>query len=526
MTDIDYNNVLTENTFRFEGSFADDEKIPSQLHNYKFGILNFKAITTTETKKDLDFIFTVDYSGSMSDICSDGRTKIQHIIHTLKNMILFLHKNTSVNVNISVNIFNNKIYKIIKRVKINDNNLDNLLTKIDTIKPEGGTNIENALDKSFKYIQELKTNYPENLISHIFMTDGEATDGSDEISLLKGLVVDDVFNAFIGFGIDHDAGLLNSIASVGKSSYYFIDKLESSGLIYGEILHSIIYKILIDCELQLTNGLVYDFKTNSWVQNLKICDIISESNKTYNVISENPDYFTANIHGKNEGSDTMLTYPSKRLPDTDLSNHCFRQRTLQLLFEVNQFLSNQRKPINMHWKMLFMNYMDQYSDSTTHNIKEQKNTIKKKLASFMEEMKKFMSENQLTDDKFMKNLCDDIYICFRTFDTKYGNMFCSARQTSQGSQRLYTVSNTDFDTNSDTTSDTDIPFRHLQGTLPPPPPRLRRARNYEDSIVPDYITISQHQTSDFCDTPYLTPQATQVMKYVSSDDQDNTTTTN
>jgi len=189
-----------------------------------------------------------------------------------------------------------QIYKIVERVKISDDNFNELLAKVDRIQPKGSTNIEYALRNSADYIQELKTTYPANIINHIFMTDGEATDGSKEIELLKTLVVDNIMNAFIGFGIEHDAGLLNGVGSVGKSSYHFIDKLESAGFIYGEILHSIIYKLLTDCEIQLRNGLIYDFKTNTWVNRLKIGDIISEANKTYNIISENPDEFAVNIH--------------------------------------------------------------------------------------------------------------------------------------------------------------------------------------------------------------------------------------
>ena len=132
-----------------------------------------------------------------------------------------------------------------------------------------------------------------------------------------------------------------------------------------------------------------------------------------------------------------------------------------------------------------------------------------------------MIDNNLTDDKFMKNLCDDIYICFRTFDTKYGSMFCNSRQTSQGSQRQYTVSNTN-----------DI---ELEGTisnsLPNFTPMLRRGfnrigrRHLNTSIDLDFndinLPILNHELSQFVDTPYLTPQATQVMRFVSATNNEN-----
>ena len=51
-----------------------------------------------------------------------------------------------------------------------------------------------------------------------------------------------------------------------------------------------------------------------------------------------------------------------------------------------------------------------------------------------------MDDNNLNDDKFMKNLCDDIYISYESIGTKFANMFINSRQTSQGKQRLTTIS--------------------------------------------------------------------------------------
>lgn len=516
---IDYttSNIYLNNVC-FENKNIDNEKIPLPIENVKFGILNFKAVKMSETRKELDFIFVIDCSGSMSDICSDGKSKMQHIIHTLKNMIMFLYEHVAINTNITINAFDIKIYKIIERTKITHENLDEIITKIDRIRPLSSTNIEYALRKTAEYIRELKTNFPLNVINHIFMTDGKATHGSNEITLLKSLIVGYVLNAFIGFGIEHDADLLNGIGSVGKSSYHFIDKLENAGFIYGEILHSIIYKILTDCKIHLTNGLIYDFETNTWVSNLKIGDIISEASKTYNIVSTNPDEFSANIQGNLDN--LVVLYPSIKINNADLENHIFRQRTLQLMYEVNDFYNRKKIELNPTWKMPGI-----LIEKMANNFKTEGNSLKRKLSSFMDEMKNFMIKNNLSDDKFMKNLCDDIYICFQTFDTEYGTMFCRARQTSQGTQRQYTVSNT-LNIEKDSKLNPRINFhrinfhRHSRQNIT----CVQRQTNVIDVDQEDLnnndIIILNHEVSGFDETPYLTPQATQVMRYVSSNNED------
>jgi hypothetical protein len=515
-------STLASNTICFDTRDFDAEKIPVPIENAKFGILNFTAVTASEITSELEFLFIIDCSGSMSDRCSDGRTKMQHIIHTLKNMIMFLHDNKSINAHITVNAFDTTIYKIVERTRIIDENFDEIIAKVDKIQPKGSTNIEYALTKSAEEIQRLKTEFPTHVVNHIFMTDGEATDGSNNIDILKSLVLHGTMNAFIGFGLEHDSALLNALGSVDKSSYHFVDKLESAGFIYGEILHSVVYKLLTNAEINLKNGLIYDYQNNTWVDKLVIGDIISEANKTYNIVSNNLDEFAADIRASM--LDLVVLYPCTRIDDKDLTNHMFRQRTLQIMCEVKDYCKQKREigdRYNNHFTLA------QINDENSHDeLRIRKTAIVKKLVEFMDEMKNYMAENNLMDDKFMKNLCDDIFICFRTFDTKYGNMYCTARQTSQGTQRQYTVSNT-------IALDTEDMYANPHNGLRPP--RLTRGRHFvqrevafdlganiqqfgfdDDDDLPLPVPIMRHEVSDFADTPYLTPQATQVMRFVSS----------
>jgi hypothetical protein len=267
-------NILSQNTICFETRPINCDQINVPLENSHFGILDFKAITSHQVSDTHEFLFVIDCSGSMSDRCSDGRTKMQHIIHTLKNMIIFFKEHPDINLFVTINAFDIENLNIVERTPITKDNILEIISKIDQVMPRGGTNIEFALENSAQEINKFKDLYPTHKISHIFMTDGEATAGSNDITKLQSCIVGDVTNVFIGFGIDHDATLLNEISLVGNGSYYFIDKLESSGLVYGEILHSTLYKVLTDPEITIKNGLIYDFKTNNWVENLKRYSIL------------------------------------------------------------------------------------------------------------------------------------------------------------------------------------------------------------------------------------------------------------
>jgi hypothetical protein len=138
---------------------------------------------------------------------------MHHIIHTLKNMIWFLNDHPNIKHYITVNAFNLVIYKIIERTTITPENLPNLLLKIDNIKPFDCTNIEYALINSVKNINEIKTLYPTHKINHIFMTDGEATTGSN--------------NIFIGPGVTNGGTAVDNTLLIGSGP--------SASLIVGDI---------------------------------------------------------------------------------------------------------------------------------------------------------------------------------------------------------------------------------------------------------------------------------------------------
>jgi AraC-like DNA-binding protein len=515
--------LLSVKTLTFDNKNINDEHIPLPINEATFGIFNIKAISSTLTKELIEFVFMVDCSGSMSDPCSDGRNKMQHIVHTLKNMILYFKENPSIKVHITINSFDDKIYKIVERCAVTDENYAAIMAKIDKIVPRQSTDIELALKSVRDTVTQLKTMFPENNIVNIFMTDGDATAGETRHEHLAQLVDRTVTNAFIGFGLQHDATLLSTVSNGDKSAYYFIDKLENSGMVYGEILHGIVYKLLKNVEITVQNGLVYDYKNNLWLPKLCVGEIVSEADKFYHIASSTTDECLITLTATNTSDASKFQISvTKQEEDVDLSRYIYRQRTLQHLYIVGDFLKRKNIQENQNNKSLgFGQQIFRFQDSQmSEELKQEKKVIGENLYKFIEEMKAYMAENNLNDDKFMKNLCDDIFISYRTFGTRYAAMYNTARQTSQGTQRCYTVSHTPQD---------DYRYNSINNaTLQIPKLRRQVAGNYynardnfihdnEDERIPSFDDLPplNHVISDFEDTPYLTPGSTQLMREIS-----------
>ncbi len=302
---LNNSDLFIEKSLQFQSENINIEQTPAPISDAKFGILKLTAISAPMSQDINEIIFMIDRSGSMSDVCSDGRDKMQHILHTLKNMIIYFKDNRSARVYINIFAFDDIIEEIVERTAISEENIDSIITKINRISPRNSTDIEKALISIKCTIDKIQLKNPTHNISNIFMTDGEATTGNHDIDYLSGLIDRNITNAFIGFGLEHDAVLLKSVTNGDNSSYYFIGKLENAGLVYGEILHGILYKILSDVRIQCSNCLIYDYKNNIWCDSLKVVDIVSESSKVYHIVSTMPKDCRVYLKAKSNKDDSI-----------------------------------------------------------------------------------------------------------------------------------------------------------------------------------------------------------------------------
>ena len=397
----------------------------------KFGLLNLQAISCGPLDITHELVLVIDNSGSMIDKCfgDNDKTQMEQAIYTLTKIIGYLEENPNIKANVTIFKFDHNFSTVLERTTITEENFERVEKLIKKIRPDGETNIEKALKETTKYISGLKTLYPSHQISQIFLTDGAVTKGQERPLILKDYVDYTIYNYFIGYGSKHDYALLRTLSIFEKSSYHYIDALEKTGFVFGEILNNITHKVLYDCEIVIENGVIYNFKTNLYTNKLYIGDIIGESNKVYHLFTDHPTSCYVHLKAKSPVfKEPLEIHIFQEIDnDTNFVNYTFRHRTLTLLGEVKksqETFSNSSRMFTVNNEVLKM--------------------YKSKMQALFNEMRKYMEEND-KQNKFIKMLCDDIHISMKTFGTKYGNMCISSRQTSQGTQQIYTVNTTPLD---------------------------------------------------------------------------------
>lgn len=405
--------------------------------NYQFGIFNIQMTNNINILMTEQYIhFTIDCSGSMDDICQDRRSKMDHLKFTIKNILRWL-VNKNVNVYIEIDAFDSTIKPIVSLVKLTKDNIEDIIKKITNIQPEELTNIELALDNICKKVNAVGILNPHFTINEIFLTDGEATTGSTNISELILLLDNKIKYTFVGFGEEHDSNLLVTLSNNCNGTYRFIDAIEKSSLIYGEILNQIFYLCYDNVIICIDNGEIYDYKTNTWKKQINISGLVSEQVRTFHLRSLIKEIFKVNILGIELQNPTYcgeLINQTHIVEINDINKYIFRQRVLELLYEARVEVEKSRKENRNDFRLF--RWFNKEEDSNTNM---NKNNVKKQIKDLLEQIKSYIINNNLTNNNFLKLLCDDLYVAYKSLNNNNGHKYIAARQISQGCQQVYTV---------------------------------------------------------------------------------------
>jgi hypothetical protein len=412
--------------------FHDGTDLKLGFDDYHFGKLDVSVEDCEMPNNTWDVKFSIDRSGSMSDTCKDLKTKMQHIHHTMSNILRMFSECETSKFNVSVDAFDDKYDLIFDFQEINSTTVDEFIEKICKIYPRNSTNLVLPIQKTNEEMQNRKNLFPENKQLHILLTDGCDTFNQNIYDDLNAIASPEYDFIAFGFGIQHDARALTIMGEKENSNYGFIDELEKAGFVYGEYLHAVLHKLFTNIQIDVEDGEIYNWKTNTWSDSLLIPNLDSGASKTYYVRTKNNAETSGFVSGYVLSKKTqeilddfetmpdLVVYADDGTEHTDpvvLTRDIYRYRTLVLMAEVKN---------------------DSISDSD-----ENKNIMKKKIRDFFEELQEYVTTNDLQNDLFMKKLQDDVYVMYKTYNTPLFEMYSAARQRSQGNQNVCTATQID-----------------------------------------------------------------------------------
>jgi len=477
---------------------------------YHFGALHIQVASLSSidaiTERTIWNIgFSVDISGSMSDVCKDGRDKMSHIKHTLCGILRVFSNISNVAVNVYIQAFDSEVEEILDFVTVSEDNVEALIQKIQKMFPRGETNLRKPLESIHSIMTKRMKSFPTQKFVHIMLTDGEDTSDNTYYTIVSA-VSEEFKNVFIGFGKTHNSLLMEEMSAGANNDYRFVDKLESSGLVYGEIIHDILYSAVESISISMNHGEIYDWRTDTWGQQIEIPSLSYSVEKTFHIRSIFPELATGIIKGiPSQLSSTEnqiqelntfsylidIDIESRTIPEIDLTKYIYRQKVQEFLFTSK----------NMNrTKLLLRSNPSKLNAYVSH--------YKTEIQRFFDHMKEYVQGKMLTDDPFWKVLLDDIYVAIKVFNRPCSHMYTHSRQNSQGRQQTYVVTNIDDN-----------------------PPESRR-KSYSLSQLKDADDLdemensydfccgqtTQHELSDSIDTSYQTPEIMKMMRDVSSGD--------
>ena len=195
-----------------------------------------------EQRTPTHLVVLVDVSYSMVRDVRDP--KLENVKSSLRFLLDYLGPNDQV----SIVTFSDKASTILRQTVVTPLEKENIRARISIISAESNTNISAAFIEARSCLHANAGNMKQGIL---LLTDGIANMGIRRPDFLVELVTD-IVHAFpgtsiscIGYGMDHNADLLQSISGVGGGSYYVVHSLDDVATVFGDVLGG-----LISCSYQ------------------------------------------------------------------------------------------------------------------------------------------------------------------------------------------------------------------------------------------------------------------------------------
>ena len=341
-----FNNILTSSV-----SFETGPKDIAKL----FGKIKINPSLVDKTggapTKKIDISFKIDNSGSMSDRCSDGRKKMDHVLFAAEQLMRKIQESPNVTATASMDSFDDDVKHIFSDIELTPESVNEISLKMNHIVPRGATNIYKALKKE----TDRKANEDPSVISlFVLLTDGQATTGkhTDHAGLQKqaSMIHPETMIILVGCGLDHDNKLFTGIQRQRRNSeYLFVSDIEKTMETCSETIYKMLNTVATKVAIDVQGGEIYNWLTNTWETSVEISNLSAGMEKTYNVRTDDPDAFRATLSATDPTTlEKWVFEVTEKIRGENLEKDKFRQRTLETLFEANkanQTLWKSRDPV-------------------------------------------------------------------------------------------------------------------------------------------------------------------------------------
>jgi len=466
---------------------APENKDNRPSHNYHSVDLVTSSVNKPNFEKFL-LALNIDRSGSMGTRDKSGKTPLEFTLHTVKCLIDYLNDikkdNPEIKIKILLNAFDDKQVKIgVHEIGKDEDSKLKYIEKINSITPRGSTNIEGAFQAILH--DELYLETSDITKAHILFTDGKPNIGRQSATGITSANPGGK-QIYIGYGSGHDSKLLQDMSKLVKGEYHFVDNIENAGMVYGEIIHSLLFESVRDIKVTIKGAEAYDFEYNVWSKHINFNSFSSEHSQTLILrsnwdsvepISVNVIYTETCNNITHCKTDIFSEYnctngeSKENTRNLDVEKQIYRQKTMEILS-----------------KALNRDFTDVLE-------------FKEHVIVFEKGLKEFMKNKNLEDDPFMLKLVSDIYIAFTGIDSYSGNAFIGSRLIAQGCQRAYQVSDL---SSLRQPAESQMRFRSAS---------LQRNNGVDECSVPDTLLAvpkAMRQTS--C---YTTPSQQRTMRSLS-----------